>query len=99
MSGTIEYRRLNRHIRRARVNGASGSHTIEDIQDIFKIQGGRCHYCKKSLHSKFHIDHIQPLAKGGSDSRKNIQLLCPQCNLQKKEKNGFEFAATIGRLF
>jgi len=30
-----------------------------------------------------HVDHIVPLARGGSNDRENLRVLCARCNLQK----------------
>ena len=32
-----------------------------------------------------HVDHIIPLARGGTDDLKNLQPLCAACNLRKKD--------------
>lgn len=32
------------------------------------------------------IDHIEPVAKGGTNDLSNLQLLCPPCNLTKTDK-------------
>jgi hypothetical protein len=34
----------------------------------------------------FHIDHIHPRSRGGSDDPSNLQLLCATCNLHKHAK-------------
>jgi 5-methylcytosine-specific restriction endonuclease McrA len=104
-----KYRSENRHIasanerkRRARLAGADGSHTHEDIERIFKMQRGACVYCnaklKKSGDGKMHVDHIQPLSKGGANWPHNLQLLCPRCNLTKRATDPFEFARRRGML-
>lgn len=40
----------------------------------------RCEYCRmhQSLQgATFHIEHIQPASRGGSDSKGNLALACP----------------------
>jgi 5-methylcytosine-specific restriction endonuclease McrA len=34
---------------------------------------------------KFHIDHIIPKSKGGTNDKSNLQTLCSSCNLLKRE--------------
>ena len=34
----------------------------------------------------FHLDHIEPLSKGGPDIIANLQLLCAACNIYKRDK-------------
>jgi hypothetical protein len=47
-------------------------------------QGSRCAYCPKALTDRnFHLDHIQPLSKGGHHVYSNVQLTCRSCNLSK----------------
>lgn len=53
---------------------------------IFKRDRGICQYCGKKLKSKFHIDHIIPFIKGGSDEIDNFVLSCSKCNSRKKDK-------------
>jgi 5-methylcytosine-specific restriction endonuclease McrA len=88
--------------RRARERKADGKHTAADIARIFDRQNGRCANCHdrlvKSGKQKFHVDHIVPLAKGGSNWPANLQCLCPACNLRKHAKDPIEWAKSNGRL-
>ena len=85
---------------RARRRGAEGQHSAADIQKIFKVQKGRCACCRiKFKRSNFHIDHIVPLVRGGSNWPSNIQLLCAVCNIKKGPKDSAEFMRhEMGRL-
>lgn len=83
--------------RRARRRGGGGSHSIEDIRDIFRQQRGRCAYCRVLLR-RYQVDHIQPLVSGGSNDRVNLQLLCASCNKHKSYKEPIEFARSRGFL-
>ena len=53
-------------------------------QAMFEEQGGKCNACENEMRIvDFHIDHIIPVSKGGSDTRENYQLLCGNCNMIK----------------
>jgi 5-methylcytosine-specific restriction enzyme A len=47
-------------------------------REVYRKYEGRCECC----HSKWHleVDHIIPVARGGSDELTNLRLLCPSCN-------------------
>lgn len=73
--------------RRALVAGAEGSHTKRDIERLFDEQDGFCLACRGDLVVLgYHVDHIHPVSKGGSNSPENLQLLCPTCNRKKSNK-------------
>lgn len=82
----------------ARRRTALGSHTIEDIKDIFKSQSGRCAYCKIKVKTDYHVDHIVAVTKGGTNYRSNLQILCPPCNHSKFNHDPIDFARSIGML-
>ena len=77
--------------RRARKRNAEGGFTQDDISEIMSKQEGKCIYCQTDLLSTYHIDHILPLSKGGSNYPDNLQLLCAFCNLSKHDRNHDEF--------
>jgi 5-methylcytosine-specific restriction endonuclease McrA len=85
------------HNRKARKRGNGGAHTGDDIKNIFKAQKGKCAYCKSGL-SSYHVDHIIPISRGGTNGRRNIQILCQPCNLRKSAKDPIDFARMQGML-
>jgi len=48
---------------------------------VWRRDGGRCVKCGSQ--EKLEYDHIIPLSKGGSNTARNIQLLCEKCNRSK----------------
>ncbi len=52
-------------------------------QRVWQRYGGRCAECGAGEYLEF--DHIVPVAKGGSNSDSNVQLLCRKCNLKKSD--------------
>lgn len=86
--------RVAQHRRRA----AEGTFTRADIRAILKAQKCRCAYCKINISKQFHIDHIKPISKGGSNFPCNLQLTCPGCNMRKHDKAPEDFARELGLL-
>lgn len=68
------------------------------VNKIGEKQRWRCAVCKCRIRKLYHIDHIQPLARGGRHQPRNIQLLCPACNLRKGAKDPIDFMRLGGRL-
>jgi 5-methylcytosine-specific restriction endonuclease McrA len=56
----------------------------EDIRKIGEAQGWRCACgCGRPIRDGYHLDHRRALARGGTHSVGNLQLLSPVCNLRK----------------
>lgn len=77
--------------RDARRKGASGDTDSETIQQMYDDQGGLCAYCEAPLFGNFHIEHMVPLSRGGSNHWDNIAVSCPWCNWSKNNKTAEEF--------
>lgn len=55
--------------------------------EILKRDNFRCVYCgATSTEAKLQVDHIVPVAKGGSDSPENLVAACFSCNIGKRDK-------------
>ena len=67
---------------RTELRPASREHLSASKRKRILLRGkGRCMKCgsKKNLE----IDHVVPLARGGSNRLENLQLLCRDCNRRK----------------
>lgn len=69
-------------------NSSSARERIPDDVQIFvwKRDGGQCVKCGTNQNLAF--DHIIPFSKGGSNTRRNLQILCDSCNSKKGNKIG-----------
>ncbi len=49
--------------------------------EVWRRDGGKCARC--GSREKLEYDHIVPISKGGSNTARNIELLCEKCNRGK----------------
>lgn len=53
--------------------------------------GGRCVYCGDLLNMSWHIDHVIPTEKGGTNDESNLVTSCGKCNIRKGNRTIDEF--------
>jgi hypothetical protein len=76
----------------------TGRLTVGLEKRLFKLQKGKWACCGDYLGDNYHLDHIMPLALGGSNTDDNIQLLKAWCNLSKHAKHPVDFMQSKGFL-
>ena len=101
-----EYRERNREKTRewaktnyAKRKCAQGDYGDIEVQALLVYQEGYCAACGKDLDSGFHVDHILPISRGGDNSIRNLQILCPGCNQSKHARLLDEFLEDIGGVY
>lgn len=65
--------------------------------EVFKRARGRCEYCLLSQEGQealFHIDHVFPIATGGTTEFGNLALACVSCSLRKGARESIRDPAT-----
>lgn len=94
-----EARRIYEHNRRARKLESGGKLSKGLAAKLFTLQRGKCACgCKQPLGSDYHLDHIMPLALGGTNTDDNMQLLTSRCNMQKQALHPVDFMQQRGFL-
>lgn len=89
--------KATRHARRARKRGAEGKYNQFDLHELLEKQGLSC-YCGISFFIVDPtVDHVIPLARGGSNWPHNLQLLCQPCNDSKGAKTMMEWTNAINQ--
>lgn len=90
-SGNPEMKRARAQLRRVREGAAGPGYSDGDIAFLREAQKDRCAYCDVELNGCGHVDHMTPLAQGGSNARDNLVLACFQCNTEKHAKTAHEY--------
>ena len=81
--------------RRALKAEAEGRHTGADVTEQRRRQRNKCFWCGEKLAADYHVDHVIPLSRGGSNGPENLVISCPLCNLRKAAKHPMEFAGVM----
>jgi len=78
------------HVRNARKLGLPSTLTQEEWEDIVRVYGGACAYCKEE-NIVLEQDHVIPVVMGGGYTKDNIVPACKSCNCSKGTKTAEEF--------
>ena len=101
-SGTIVYwnRRAgkvnDRYLKRyGIIEKLTGKELYERFSDV-----SNCCYCGTEItHDNCHIEHINPVSNGGSNTIDNINFSCGRCNVTKNNKTDKEFFEYIKSIY
>ena len=61
-------------------------HKKEDRDAILKRFNSKCNECDEQIDGRFEIDHIKPIAQGGTNDEDNLQVLCRSCHKKQNHK-------------
>ena len=72
-----------------KIEGKAKAPSYKDRRpELYEYQHGICTGCRINLPERlFHVDHIKPRTKGGTDAIGNLQLLCGDCNSRKGSRD------------
>lgn len=59
---------------------------------ILRRDGGKCRYCGRPADE---VDHVVPIARGGSDDDSNLVAACGKCNREKHAKTPEEWGHEV----
>jgi 5-methylcytosine-specific restriction endonuclease McrA len=66
-------------------NSRTAGPTPRDLSRLINRFHGCCAYCGIRPDTTLHIDHVVPLARGGSNDLGNLLPACADCNLSKNQ--------------
>lgn len=72
------------YLRKKRLQIKNYKKIFNDLLHKYKFA---CVHCGEKDEQKLTIDHIVPVAKGGTDDYSNLQILCRSCNSAKGTKD------------
>ena len=66
---------------------------------VWEMTEGRCFYCgsRTNPFMTFHVDHVEPIIKGGTDKIENLVPCCKRCNLKKGAGTIYQLEERLGK--
>lgn len=60
---------------------------------VFDKSNGKCFYCGTEIvkTGNWHVDHVIPVSRGGTDEMSNLEAACVDCNTKKSNAPAGEF--------
>lgn len=100
MASSREYGRKNKSLRTEQRHSrrAAGAFSYSVITELRALQKNKCTICRCTFSKFVEIDHIMPIALGGTNERGNLQLLCRYCNRSKGAKHPVDYMQSRGFL-
>lgn len=90
-----ELKRLLENNRRLKIVGVLSKGIVKTLMEK---QKGLCNGCQVDLMvTRYHVDHIVAVSKGGKNIDSNVQLLCVSCNTSKGAKDFDAWKKGAGR--
>lgn len=90
VANTYKRRARSRHSNRIRRTGTR--------DEVFRLSNGKCFWCACHLPEKgWHLDHLIPYSKNGTDELSNLRATCEFCNLSRGTRSAEEFAEIMSR--
>ena len=83
---------LRAHRKRAAAEGKVLDYGLDQLLDLTSLKQTCC-YCLLPVGLDFQLDHLAPIARGGSHSLLNLEVVCPRCNQLKGQLTRDEFTA------
>lgn len=82
MNEWIDIRKDDRHVAREREKARALRKSAWWRQ---QLQKGVCHYCGRQVGAgALTLDHVVPVARGGTSTKGNVVPACKACNSEKK---------------
>lgn len=81
-----DYAAKKNSTRRARLCGSFTQTELEQVKLAQWFGNLCCYYCGCNIDDIYHIEHVIPISRGGSNTIDNIVLACPSCNHSKGNK-------------
>lgn len=72
--------------RRAAKRSSPAHYTADDVARQLQRQQDKCWWCQRPCSSEYEVDHLIPLARGGTNGPENIVISCRPCNRKRGAK-------------
>lgn len=78
---------LGRNIAKKKADNVRKPFSTRERFEVLKRDNFSCHYCGRTTADgiKLHVDHVIPVAKGGTNDLENLVAACDECNLGKSD--------------